>query len=64
MTRIKPTIDIYPIAETTFYDKRRRAISNVTNSLKINGTLDYVMIDKGPGRNSEGECRFVFPEWQ
>nr|WP_231887556.1 hypothetical protein [Paenibacillus jamilae] len=37
--------DIPSISETTFADKRRRAIANIANSLKINHTLDLVVID-------------------
>jgi hypothetical protein len=64
MTRIKKTIDIYPIAVTTFFEKRRKVIANITNSLKIIGTLDYVEIDTSAGRGKDGECRFILPEWQ
>lgn len=47
--------DIPPISATTFADKRRRAIANIANSLKINRTLDFVTIDYGRERNQEGE---------
>lgn len=53
--------DIYPISATTFADKRRRAISNITNSLKTNRTLDFVVIDYGRGRNKEGEIGLRLP---
>ncbi|PNQ79679.1 hypothetical protein [Paenibacillus sp. F4] len=47
--------DVPGISATTFADKRRRAITNIANSLKINRTLDLVVIDYGRGRNKEGE---------
>ncbi|ADM70862.1 hypothetical protein GMA19_03055 [Paenibacillus polymyxa E681] len=54
--------DIPSISETTFADKRRRAIANIANSLKINRTLDFVTIDYGRGRNKEGEVGLRMPE--
>ncbi|MDY8095848.1 hypothetical protein UY456_23045 [Paenibacillus polymyxa] len=54
--------DIPSISETTFADKRRRAIANIANSLKINRTLDFVTIDYGRGRNQEGEIGLRMPE--
>ncbi|MCC3380709.1 hypothetical protein ACFQ5D_10795 [Paenibacillus farraposensis] len=54
--------DIPSISETTFADKRRRAIANIANSLKINRTLDLVVIDYGRGRNREGEIGLRMPE--
>lgn len=54
--------DIPSISETTFADKRRRAIANIANSLKINRTLDFVTIDYGRGRNKEGEIGLRMPE--
>lgn len=62
MKRIKTTDDIWPIAETTFFEKRRKVIEQVTKSLSINGTLDFVTIDFGIGRSSDGECRFLIKE--
>jgi hypothetical protein len=53
--------DIYAISATTFADKRRRAIANITNSLKTNRTLDLVVIDCGRGRNKEGEIGLRLP---
>lgn len=53
--------DIYPISATTFADKRRRAIANISNSLKINRTLDFVIIDYGRGRNKAGEIGLRLP---
>ena len=53
--------DIYPISATTFAEKRRKAIANIANSLKINGTLDFVVIDYGRGRNKEGEIGLRLP---
>ncbi|OMF72500.1 hypothetical protein BK143_09535 [Paenibacillus peoriae] len=47
--------DIPVISATTFADKRRRAIANIANSLKINRTLDFVTIDYGRGRKQKGE---------
>jgi hypothetical protein len=64
MTRVKRTDDIYPIGTTTFFEKRRNIIKNISNSLKINRELDLIEIDYGPGRNPEGECRFIIMEWQ
>ncbi|QNR65034.1 hypothetical protein IAQ67_13960 [Paenibacillus peoriae] len=54
--------DIPPISATTFADKRRRVIVNMTNSLKTNRTLDFVTIDYGRGRNKEGEIGLRMPE--
>lgn len=54
--------DIYPIAATTFADKRRRAIANVANSLKLNGTMDFVVIIYGRGRSDNGEIGLRLPE--
>lgn len=54
--------DIPGISATTFADKRRRAIANIANSLKINRTLDFVTIDYGRGRNQEGEIGLRMPE--
>ncbi|MDB4867284.1 MAG: hypothetical protein JWR03_1617 [Cohnella sp.] len=62
MKQIKQTEDIWPIAETTFFEKRRKVIEQITKSLSINGTLDFVVIDYGLGRNSDGECRFLIRE--
>ncbi len=62
MKRIKQTDDIWPISETTFFEKRRKVIEQVTKSLSINGTLDFVVIDYGLGRISDGECRFMIKE--
>jgi hypothetical protein len=56
--------DVYSISATTFADKRRRAIANIANSLKINGTLDFVIIDYGRGRNKEGEIGLRLPNPQ
>jgi len=53
--------DVYPIAATTFADKRRRVISNLANSLKFNRTLDFVVIDYGRGRNKSGEIGLRLP---
>ncbi|PZT52006.1 hypothetical protein [Paenibacillus silvae] len=53
--------DVPGIAATTFADKRRRAIANIANSLKFNRTLDFVTIDYGRGRNSEGEIGLLIP---
>ncbi|MEK3787577.1 hypothetical protein MKX74_14735 [Paenibacillus sp. FSL K6-1230] len=53
--------DIPGISATTFADKRRRAIANIANSLKINRTLDFVTIDYGRGRNQEGEIGLRIP---
>ncbi|MEK3699335.1 hypothetical protein NYE33_20395 [Paenibacillus sp. FSL R10-2199] len=46
---------LYSIEATTFAEKRRRVIASLTNTLLFNGTLDYVTIDYGRGRNKEGE---------
>lgn len=54
--------DVSGISATTFADKRRRAIANIANSLKINRTLDFVTIDYGRGRNSQGEIGLRQPE--
>jgi|GEM_PF-2501701 hypothetical protein len=54
--------DIAGISATTFADKRRRAIANIATSLKINRTLDFVIIDYGRGRNKEGEIGLRIPE--
>ncbi|KYG95705.1 hypothetical protein ABEW24_23950 [Paenibacillus jamilae] len=54
--------DVPGISATTFADKRRRAIVNIANSLKINRTLDLVVIDYGRGRNKEGEIGLRMPE--
>jgi len=53
--------DIYPILATTFAEKRRKAITNIANSLKINGTLDLVVVEYGRGRNKEGEIGLRLP---
>lgn len=63
LTTLKTTADIYPIGTTTFFEKRRRAISRLTNSFKINGTLDYIEVDRGAGRNKDGECKFKELYW-
>ncbi len=62
MKRIKQTDDILPISETTFFEKRRKVIEQITKSLSINSTLDFITIDYGLGRHSEGECRFLLRE--
>jgi hypothetical protein len=49
MKRINPTDDIWQIAETTFFEKRRKVIEQVTKCPSINGTLDFVVIDYGLG---------------
>lgn len=46
---------IYSIEATTFAEKRRKVIASLANTLLFNGTLDYVTIDYGRGRNKEGE---------
>jgi len=56
--------DVPGISATTFSDKRRRAIASITRSLKINRTLDFVIIDYGRGRNSEGEVGLRLPDIQ
>ena len=53
--------DLEPIQATTFADKRRRAIATIASSLKINRTLDYVVIDYGRGRNADGEIGLRLP---
>jgi hypothetical protein len=53
--------DLYGISATTFADKRRRTIANIANSLKINRTLDFVIIDYGRGRNKQGEIGLRMP---
>jgi len=53
--------DIPGISATTFADKRRRAIANIATSLKINRTLDFVIIDYGRGRNKGGEIGLRLP---
>ncbi len=63
MTRIKRTDDIWPIGTTTFFEKRRNIIKNIANSLKLNRELDLIEIDYGPGRDPEGECKFIIKEW-
>ncbi|MEK4879470.1 MULTISPECIES: hypothetical protein [Paenibacillus] len=45
----------YGIEATTFAEKRRKVIASLANTLLFNGTLDYVTIDYGLGRNKEGE---------
>jgi hypothetical protein len=62
MKQIKQTDDIWPISETTFFEKRRKVIEQITKSLSINGTLDFIVIDYGLGRMSDGECRFMIKE--
>ncbi|MNC08779.1 hypothetical protein D3C75_563810 [compost metagenome] len=47
--------EVYGIEATTFAEKRRRVIASLANTLLFNGTLDYVTIDYGLGRNKEGE---------
>ena len=54
--------DVPGISATTFADKRRRAISKIANSLKVNRTLDFVVIDYGRGRNKDGEIGLRLPE--
>lgn len=45
----------YGIEATTFAEKRRKVIASLANTLLFNGTLDYVTIDYGLGRNKDGE---------
>jgi hypothetical protein len=47
--------DIPAIQSTTFADKRRKVIASLANSLLLNGTLDFVIIRFGRGRNADGE---------
>lgn len=54
--------DILGISATTCADKRRRAIANIATSLKINRTLDFVVIDYGRGRNKDGEIGLRLPD--
>lgn len=54
--------DVPGISATTFADKRRRAISKIATSLKVNRTLDFVVIDYGRGRNKDGEIGLRLPE--
>lgn len=51
--------DVPGIAPTTFADKRRRAIANIANSLKFNGTLDLVIISYGKLKKLEGEVALI-----
>ncbi|WP_339283006.1 hypothetical protein [Paenibacillus sp. FSL R5-0486] len=51
--------DVPGIAATTFADKRRRAIANIANSLKFNGTLDLVIISYGKLKKLEGEVALI-----
>lgn len=51
--------DIDSIRLSAFSDKRRRAIKTLANALQMNRTLDYVVIEKGLGRDKDGECRLV-----
>lgn len=53
--------DVYPISPTTFAEKRRKAIANLANSLKINRTLDCVIITYGSGRSEDGEIGLRLP---
>lgn len=53
--------DIYPISATTFAEKRRKAIETIAKSLKINRTLDFVIIDYGRGRSKDGEIGLRLP---
>lgn len=53
--------DVPGISATTFADKRRRAIATIATSLKINRTLDFVIIDCGRGRNKDGEIGLRLP---
>ncbi|MCL6458797.1 MAG: hypothetical protein K6T85_12390, partial [Gorillibacterium sp.] len=53
--------DIYVIQATAFADKRRRGVAKLANSLKINRTLDFVVIDYGRGRNKEREIGLRLP---
>lgn len=53
--------DVYPISPTTFAEKRRKAIANLANSLKINRTLDCVIITYGSGRSDDGEIGLRLP---
>ncbi|MNW38175.1 hypothetical protein D3C74_152350 [compost metagenome] len=56
--------DVYKISATTFAEKRRKAIAGIANSLKINRTLDFVVIDYGRGRNKEGEIGLRLPNME
>jgi hypothetical protein len=47
--------DIPAIQATTFADKRRKVVASLANSLLLNGTLDFVIIRYGRGRNENGE---------
>jgi hypothetical protein len=47
--------NIPAIQATTFADKRRKVIASLANSLLLNGTLDFVVIRYGRGRNENGE---------
>ncbi|MEE4581545.1 hypothetical protein [Paenibacillus polymyxa] len=53
---------IHGISATTFADKRRKAIEKLAKSLKVNRTLDFVIIDYGRGRNQKGEIGLRMPE--
>ncbi|MNW54369.1 hypothetical protein D3C74_319670 [compost metagenome] len=53
--------DVYQISATTFAEKRRKAIAGIANSLKINRTLDFIIIDYGRGRNQDGEIGLRLP---
>lgn len=53
--------DSYPLPQTTFYDKRRRALKRITNILKINGTLDFVACVYGAG-SEKAEYALAMPE--
>jgi hypothetical protein len=56
--------DVPAISGTTFADKRRRVIANCANTFKLNGALDFVIIDYGRGRHKNGECTFRLPGWE
>lgn len=51
--------DIDPIQSSTFGDKRRRVIKTLANTLSMNYTLDYVIIEHGLRRGKDGEFRLI-----
>ncbi|OMD21349.1 hypothetical protein BJP48_30075 [Paenibacillus odorifer] len=53
--RVGYTEALYSIEATTFAEKRRKVIASLARTLLFNGTLDFVMIDYGRGRNQDGE---------
>jgi hypothetical protein len=45
--------EVWGIGATTFSEKRKRLLGSITNFLKINGTLDFMILKKGVGKKKD-----------